>query len=198
MSERNIHVKIPVERVGALIGTEGRVKEAVEKRLDVKLEVDSDSGDVELTSTCPDPSVLFRARDIVLAIGRGFSPETSFRLLNENMNLYVIDLRELFRSAADIQRVKSRVIGKGGKTRRIIEEETLTNISVYGHTVALIGDVEHVAVAKEAVEMLLKGILHRDVYKFLDRKRSELRDVEMELWASPSEILKKKERKRSG
>jgi len=195
MSTRNIHVKIPIERIGVLIGTDGCVKEAIERKLDVKIEVDSASGDVELISSGPDPSLLFRARDIVLAVGRGFSPEISFRLLNENLNLYVIDLRELFRSAADIRRVKSRVIGRGGKTRRIIEEETMTNISVYGHTISIIGDVVHIDVAKEAIEMLIKGVLHRDAYKFLDRKRNELRNIEMELWSSPSDILKKEKRR---
>ncbi len=194
MSERNLHVKIPIERVGVLIGTEGRVKEALEKRLDVKIEVDGTSGDVEIISSSSDPSVLFRARDIVVAIGRGFSPETAFKLLDESQNLYVIDLRELCRSNADMNRVKSRVIGMGGKTRRIIEEETVTSISVYGHTISIIGDVEHTDVAKEAIEMLLKGLLHRDVYKFLDRKRAELQNVEMELWRSPSEILKEEEK----
>lgn len=196
MSERNIHVKIPLERVGVLIGTKGRVKEAIEKKLDVKIDVDSISGDIGLASSNSDPSLLFRARDIVLAVGRGFSPEKSFRLLNEDLNLYIIDLRELFRSVSDIQRVKSRIIGRGGKTRQIIEEETMTNISIYGHTISIIGDVEHIDVAKEAVEMLIKGALHRDVYRYLDKKRNELRNIEMELWKSPSDILKK-ERKRN-
>jgi len=191
MNERNILVKIPVERVGVLIGTEGRVKKALEKQLDVKIEVDGASGGIKFISSGSDPSVLFRTRDIAVAIGRGFSPETAFRLLDESQNLYIISLRELCRSDSDIKRIKSRVIGMGGKTRRILEEETMTRISVYGHTIAIIGDTEHMAVAKEALEMLIKGLLHRDVYKFLDRKRAELQNIEMELWKSPSDILKK-------
>jgi len=195
MSEHSIHIKIPLNRVGVLIGSGGLVKKTVEEKLRLKIDVDSRTGDIELVSSEPDPSLLFRARDIVLAIGRGFSPERAFKLLNEDLNLYVIDLQEFFKSPSDIQRVKSRIIGKKGKTRRIIEEETMTSLSVYGDTVSIIGDIEHLEAAREAVEMLIRGVLHRSVYRYLDIKRSELRKIEMELWKSTPEILKG-ERKR--
>ena len=96
MSGRNIHLKIPIERVGSLIGLEGRVKRAIEKKLKLEIKIDGKTGDVTLTSSEPDPSFLFRARDIILAIGRGFSPEKAFKLLNEDLNICVIDLREIF------------------------------------------------------------------------------------------------------
>lgn len=195
MTERSISIKIPLERVGVLIGPGGRVKGAIEKKLGVRIEVDSGEGDVKLASSEPDPSLLFRARDIVQAVGRGFSPERAFKLFNEDMILSIIDLRELFGSASEIQRVKSRIIGQAGKTRRIIEEETTTIVSVYGYTVSIIGDLDHLEVAKEAVEMLIRGVLHRSVYKYLNMKRDYLRKIEMELWKPTPEILKK-ERKR--
>lgn len=195
MTERSINIKIPLERVGVLIGVRGHVKDTIEKRLGVKIIINSKDGDVNLTSSDPDPSLLFRARDIVLTIGRGFSPEKAFKLLNEDINLCVIDLRELFESISDITRVKSRIIGKAGKTRRILEEETTTSISVYGYTVSIIGDLEHLEVAKEAVEMFIRGVLHRNVYKYLSMKRNDLRKTEMELWKPTPELLNKEEKK---
>ena len=191
MSVHTIQLKIPIERVGSLIGPEGRIKRAVEKKLDLEIRIDGRTGDVTLTSSGPDPSLLFRARDIILAIGRGFSPEKAFKLLNEDLNICVIDLREIFGNPSDIQRVKSRIIGNNGKTRRILEEETVTSISIYGHTVSIIGDVEHLEVAREAIEMLIRGALHSSVYKYLDRKRSDLKTIEMELWKSTPDVLNK-------
>ncbi len=191
MRERSISIKIPFERVGVLIGPRGRVKRAIEKVLRVRIDVNGEEGDVKLASSDPDPSLLFRARDIVHAIGRGYSPERAFALFNEDMNLRVIDLRELFGSTSDIQRVKSRIIGRAGKTRRIIEEETATSISVYGYTVSMIGDLDHLEVANEAVEMLIRGVLHRSVYKYLNMKRDDLRKIEMELWKPTAKSLNK-------
>jgi ribosomal RNA assembly protein len=188
MVERNIRIKIPLTRVGSLIGSDGLVKQTIEEQLDLSIDVDSHTGNIELRSRNPDPSLLLRARDVVHAIGRGFSPERAFKLFNGDLILYVIDFEQFLKSPSDIQRVKSRVIGKKGKTRRIIEENTMTSISVYGDTVAIIGDMEHVDVAREAIDLLMKGALHRTVYRHLERRRSELRKIEMELW-KPTPVL---------
>ncbi len=71
------------------------------------------------------------------------------------------------------------MIGTRGKTRRIIEDLTGADMSVYGHTVSLIADDVQLPIAQEAVEMLLKGSEHATVYRFLERKRGELRIAEM-------------------
>jgi ribosomal RNA assembly protein len=81
-----------------------------------------------------------------------------------------------------MKRLKGRVIGKEGKTRRIIEELTEANVSVYGHTISIIGRRDQVYTAKEAVRMLIRGSLHRSVYRYLHRKRRELKKKKMELW----------------
>jgi len=179
-------VKVPLDRIGALVGPDGRVKANIEKKLSVSLRIDSQTGDIQITlmPTAQDPTVLFRAKEIVTAIGRGFSPEHAFRLLEDNeAMLEVIDLRETVgRSQSDMKRLKGRVIGKEGKTRRIIEELTEASICVYGHTISIVGEIDQVQVAKEAVQMLIRGSLHRTVYRFLHRKRRELKKRKIELW----------------
>ncbi len=190
MARASTFLKISKERVGVLVGSEGKTKKNIEKMLSVELQIDSETGDVTLLlAENADPSLLFRAKDVVTAIGRGFSPENAFRLIrNEEAVLDVIDLRTVFgRSESDIKRVKGRIIGMNGKTRRIIEELTDTNIAVHGHTVCIIGDIEEVEAAREAIQMLVKGSLHSTVYRFLHRKRRELKKRMLELWEKPPE-----------
>lgn len=186
MEGASAFVKVPRERIGALVGPDGRVKANIEKKLSIRLRIDSQTGDIQITlmPAAQDPTVLFRAKEIVTAIGRGFSPEHAFRLLEDDeAMLEVIDLRETVgRSQSDMKRLKGRVIGKEGKTRRIIEELTEANISVYGHTISIIGEIDQVEIAKEAVRMLIRGSLHGTVYRFLHRKRRELKKKKMELW----------------
>jgi len=195
MAKPSVFVKIPRERVGVLIGSDGRVKETVEKRLSVSLQVDSEAGDVTITqnATEQDPTVLFRAREVVTAIGRGFSPERAFRLFDdEDIVLEVIDLREIVgRSLSDIKRLEGRVIGKGGKTRKIIEELTETYVSVYGYTISIIGSTDQIEAAREAISMLIRGSQHSTVYRFLHKKRRELKKKKLELWETPYEKLEK-------
>jgi ribosomal RNA assembly protein len=72
-----------------------------------------------------------------------------------------------------------------GKTRTIIEELTGTSVAVYGHTVGIIGTLEQAQVAREAIEMLIKGSMHATVYRFLHRKRRELKKKMLEIWKKP-------------
>jgi len=186
------YVKIPGNRIGALVGPDGTVKSIIERKLGVQLEVDSENGTVQITVpiTAEDPTVLFRAKEVVTAIGRGFAPEPAFRLLDdEEVTFEVIDLRDIVgRSASDLKRIKGRVIGKEGKTRKIIEELSEANISIYGHTVSIIGYPEQSSIAREAVNMLLGGSLHGSVYRFLHKKRSELKKQRLQLWEPRSKI----------
>ncbi|MGD0160742.1 MAG: KH domain-containing protein [Candidatus Bathyarchaeia archaeon] len=189
MARANTLLKIPRERVGVLIGPDGKTKKHIEDKLGVELQIDSEAGDVSITMAekAEDPSMLFKAKDLVTAIGRGFSPEHAFRLVrDEEAMLDLIDLRSVFgKSDADIKRIQGRIIGTNGKTRRIIEELTDTNVSVFGHTVGIIGTMEQIQIAREAIEMLIKGSMHGTVYRFLHRKRRDIKKRKLELWEKP-------------
>jgi len=125
MVKPSAFVRIPKERIGVLVGPEGKVKRSIEEQLDVELRVESEDGGVEITLSekAPDPSLLFKAKDVVTAIGRGFPPENAFRILrNEDTVFDFVDLRAIFgRSESDIKRVKGRIIGMNGRTRKTIE-----------------------------------------------------------------------------
>jgi len=191
MTKPNAFIKIPTERVGVLIGPEGKNKKHIEEKLCVGLKIDSASGDVaiELAEKAADPSLLFKAKDVITALGRGFSPEHAFRLIrDEEALLDVIDLRTVYgKSDSDIKRISGRIIGMNGKTRAIIEELTDTSVAVYGHTVSIIGNMDQAEVAREAVQMLVKGSEHSTVYRFLHRKRRDLKKKMLELWEKPPE-----------
>ncbi len=107
-------VKIPKERVGVLVGPDGKIKHKIEETFMVELEIESESGGVTivLSEKARDPSLLFKAKDTVTAIGRGFSPEHAFRLLRNEDDIFdLIDLRLVFgRSESDIKRVKGRAV----------------------------------------------------------------------------------------
>ncbi len=195
MAETRMTTVIPKDRVGVLVGPGGAVKSAIEEKLFVDLRIDSPSGAVEIgvKPDAPDPSGALQAKDIVLAIGRGFSPERAFRLFSEDNTLDIIDLHDFFgKNEAEIRRVDGRIIGREGKTRRILEELTGTAISVSGHTVSIIGGYEAVTMAKDALKKLIKGRQHGTVYKFLRRRRQEVKkEKALGLWEGQVPTAKK-------
>ncbi|RLI26753.1 RNA-processing protein [Candidatus Bathyarchaeota archaeon] len=184
-------IRIPKQRVGVVIGSKGEVKRRIEKSCRVKLNIDSSTGDVEIIQTDEgDPVSCLIAKNIVLAIGRGFSPERAFRLLDEDAMLEIIDLKDdLGFSKNAVKRIQGRIIGREGKARRMIEELTGVYISVYGDTVALIGKSPWFEVAKEAVWMLIEGRQHSTVYKYLTRERRRIKRLEMDIWKRPEEVI---------
>ncbi|MFW6450447.1 MAG: hypothetical protein ACOCZ6_05320 [Nanoarchaeota archaeon] len=60
-----------------------------------------------------------------------------------------------------------------------IENLTETNISVYGKSVGVVGRYDHVDIARRALDSLLMGSPHSHVYKWLEKKRRELKSKEL-------------------
>jgi ribosomal RNA assembly protein len=186
-------VRIPVERVGAVIGKEGATKKYLESELGVILSVDSREGLVKVKSDSALKTDPFSATRVIEAIGRGFSPQKARRLLDEGTAFEVIDLRDYGRSANSLERIRGRVIGVRGKSRRVIEELTACHLSVYGRTVAIIGEAGEVQLASEAVKSLATGSQHKTVYNTLQKARTKKKMERMFLWegTSPENIEEK-------
>ena len=77
-------IRLPLERVAVLIGPKGSTKKKIENLTDCKLLIDSQSGDVILVAEeeLEDPISLWKARDMIKAIGRGFSPPKAYQINN--------------------------------------------------------------------------------------------------------------------
>jgi ribosomal RNA assembly protein len=155
------------------------MKSLIEEKSKSKLEIDSETGTVTIMSS-EDPLMGMRVSDLVRAIGRGFSPERALVILDDEMlMLDVMDLSKMVGTKSDMARLKGRIIGKDGKTREIMEKLSGSKVSVYGKTIALLGYPEQIRVARAAIEMLLDGAPHGNVYSFLEKKHQELAKEEL-------------------
>ncbi|MBN1328798.1 MAG: RNA-processing protein [Candidatus Heimdallarchaeota archaeon] len=189
MDLSNFLITIPQNRIGALIGPEGRIKQRLEDLASVELDIDSQSGEVIISSkeNMSDPFLAIKARDFVHAVGRGFNPEIAFILLEEDMYLEIINLKTIVGTNPNkLDRFRGRIIGREGKTRHVIEETTGTRISVFGNTVGIIGQYERLRVAKDAIFMLLEGAKHGTVYSYLEEKAQMFKRDAHELWEKAS------------
>jgi ribosomal RNA assembly protein len=163
-------LKIPKERIAVLIGEKGTTKRKIQKLTNTKITVSSKEGDVLIEGE--DNYQLYLTKNIVAAIGRGFNPEIALKLLKEDYTFDIINIHEFSgKSKKQEERIKSRVIGKEGKARSTLEKMTNTSISVFGKTVGVIGNLEDVYLAKKALDKLLNGSPHSNVYKFIEREK---------------------------
>ena len=171
-------MKIGRNRIAVLIGKNGKTKEEIEEKLGVKIHLDSKTGDCEIKPVLNDPNYnplnIYTAQKIVNAINRGFNPVKAMKLLEDDFDLEVFNLMSILgKSDKRIKRVKGRVIGRNGEMRKAIERYAESFISVYGKTVSIITDYENLQIARKAVSMLINGIPHHVVLKFLEDKYTE-------------------------
>lgn len=158
------NIKIPEERIPVLIGANGATKRNIEKKTKTKITIGEE---VEIEG---DSLNTLDAENIVKAVGRGFSPERALLLTDEDNTLLIIELPKQERA---LKRVKSRLIGTRGKSRRNIERLAGVHISVYGKTAALIGRYSNVSLAEQAINKIIEGVPHRFVYEFLEARQNE-------------------------
>jgi len=173
-----LYLKVPLERIGVLIGEGGSVINELARRTQTKISVDSVNGSVVIEPLTPNTPVVnvIKAQEFIKAVSIGFSPERAWRLLNEDQVLIVIDLKQVIGNSPNhLSRIKGRIIGEGGRVKKNLEEMTGTYINVYEDYVGIIGDYESANVAREAIEMLIQGRQHSTVYKYVDRVIRELK-----------------------
>ena len=151
-------IKVSADRIAVVIGAEGKTKKAIEDETDSVLDIEKD-GTVLISGE--DALRLYTAKEIVRAISRGFNPKVAMELLKTDYVLEIISLRDVAgKSHKTMDRLKGRIIGERGKSRKLIEN-------------GIIGEVNDVYLAHQAVSMLLQGSMHRTVYKFLEKKQQE-------------------------
>ncbi len=164
--------KIPKERIAVLIGEKGTTKRKIQRLTKTKISVSSDEGEVTVESE--DNYNIFITLNIVKAIGRGFNPDTALKLIKEDYCYELINIHDFSgKSKKQEERIKSRAIGTDGKARRTLEKMTNTNISIYGKSIGIIGSLEDVYLAKRALEKLLNGSPHTNVYKWIEREKEK-------------------------
>jgi ribosomal RNA assembly protein len=163
------YIKIPLERIPILIGKNGETRKRLENITLAKIQIDSQTGDVTIDQSKANPLTFYKLENVVKAIGRGFSPDHSIYLLDDNYMLWLLDITEYARSEKSRGTKRSRVIGTKGTVRKYIEDVTDCYISVQGKTVGIIGSEPKLSIAVEAVQRLLQGAEIMSVKVFLKK-----------------------------
>ncbi len=183
-------MKIGKDRIAVIIGKNGETKREIEESLGVKINLDSESGDCEVRPVIGHPKYnplnIFTAQKMINAINRGFNPIKAMKLLDETYDIEVFNLYSILgKSEKKIKRIKGRIIGRNGEMRKAIERFAESHVSVYGKTVSIISDYENLQIARKAVSMILGGMPHHSVLKFLENKYNDKKKEEFKKLYKP-------------
>lgn len=162
-------VRIPEERVAVVIGSGGETKEDIQELTECELEINDNVVSIE-----GDALNEMTAARMVRAIGRGFAPEKATELVEKDVTFHLLDISEYEESKNGQERIKGRVIGRDGETRKHIEKEANIKLSIYGSKIGFIGKAQNIEVAMEAVKMLLQGSSHSTAYQYLEKNQDRI------------------------
>jgi len=162
-------IRVSENRIPVVIGPNGSTKREIQRRTKTKLNIDSSLCEVTISA---DQSYfeVHVAKNIVAAIGRGFSPENAFKLLKDDFVIEIISIDDFVKHTKQRHlQIKGRVIGREGRIKQIIEKRFNCVLSIYGKTVSIIGDEANIKDAKNVVEKILAGAKHSTVIKSIKR-----------------------------
>ncbi len=161
-------ILIPVARA-KLLNQDDMLKK-VSERLSCKITIENDN-EVVIEG---DPYNEYLATNVIEAFGRGFDIDTAYRLLSDDIYFKSINLKEIFKNKKQIRRIKARIIGKNGKTKRYIQAVSGATLELYGGTVSGIGTLDQLKIAYTAIDILIEGGTHKKAYRAIEKARREL------------------------
>lgn len=143
-----------------------RNKKKIEKDFFVKLEIIGRRVMIEGESLEE-----FAALQFLEAVNFGFSVKRASLLKDENFVFRKMHIKSYTRR--NLRDVKSRIIGKMGKTRKVLSDISGCGIVVNGGEVGIIGDVETIDSVEAAVKHLIEGAKQANIYRYLERTNRE-------------------------
>jgi RNA-binding protein PNO1 len=146
--------------------------------LQIRMNLRTQSIDIRSCKETKDMGLLERSAQFVRAIVLGFSVEDSLVLIKMgDVFLDSFDVCDVKRLKHDhLSRALGRIIGKDGKTKGVIESSSKTRIVVNEGQVHILGSVENINVAKDAVSRLIIGSQPGKVYNRLRVVSSKLKE----------------------
>lgn len=144
-----------------------RSKSRLQKELEIKLTNKGKNVFVD-----GDPEKEFTAIEVLEAINAGFSADKALDLKQDNFMLQTVHIKDITKRN-DLERVRARIIGSGGRTLKTLSNLTNCELAINGNEIGIIGPAEEMEDAVQSVESLIHGSKQGNVYGRLERQRKK-------------------------
>lgn len=114
----------------------------------------------------------YTTMQIIESINLHFTTQQALLLCEEDFVLEKLNIKDLTKRH-DLDRIRARIIGTKGKTKKIIENLSDCFVSLHGNIVGIIGRIENIEKARTALISIIQGAKQSKVYSFLEREKSK-------------------------
>ncbi len=143
------------------------MQQELEKKLSVK--ISKNGREFSLSGEAEDE---YFAEKVLSAVDFGFELSDALILMDEEYLLEIVNIKS-YTKRNDLERIRARIIGTERKTMDTLEQLTECKFQLKDNQVAILGPVERIKFAEEAVINLVKGSKQANVYARLEKNQPE-------------------------
>lgn len=128
-------------------------------RLQLRFNIGARTIDLRTCPATPDPALIDRAAVFIQSVIDGFKPADAAAILKyRDVFTESFDITEIRRlKSAHLARALGRIIGRSGRTKESIENFARCKFILRDHRVFLLGCVDNIKIAKDAIGRLVQG-----------------------------------------
>ncbi|MDD5012256.1 MAG: hypothetical protein PHQ66_01250 [Candidatus Nanoarchaeia archaeon] len=138
-------------------------KKKLERILNVKITIEDQNISAE-----GKPEDEYIAEKVIEAINFGFRPPVALMIKKYDFLFEILNIKD-FTRRKDLETIRARIIGKGGKTLRTLSNLTECFFEIKGNEVGIICAPEKIKNVQEAVVSIIQGSKQANVYSFLEK-----------------------------
>ena len=138
-------------------------KKKLEKELNIK--ITNRGKEVSIEGESEDEYI---AEKVLDAINFGFPFSAALTIKKEDFMFERINIKD-HTKRTDLERIRARIIGKGGKTLKTLCNLTKCFFELKDNEIGIIGHPDYIKNAQEAVISIIKGSKQTNVYNFLEK-----------------------------
>ncbi len=179
------------KELGRILTHEGRNIRHLEKEFKTKIIINKGKTEADFLINGKNSVQEYLILEILEALAVGFDLETAMLLKDEEFVFKKVELKKYVHGGR-LEVVKGRIVGSQGKSKRVIQSLSECDLCLCDNNISIIGRAENVELASRALESLIRGSKHANVFKALEEGRKSIREEELLLDELEEEMSKKK------
>jgi len=153
--------KIIVNKIARIV----KSKKKLEKELKVKIEMRGK--EIYISG---DPEKEYIAIKVIEALDFGFPFADALEIRGEDFIFEIMNIKD-HTNKKNLERVRGRIIGKGGKALKTLSNLSECHIEILENKIGIIGESERIQGVEESLKLLINGSKHSNVYSYLEKHR---------------------------
>ena len=140
-------------------------KKELEKKLNIRI---SNRGkEIQIDGN---PEDEYLAEKVIDALNFGFPFSVAISIKEDDLEFEILNIKD-HTTRKDLNRIRARIIGKGGKTLKTLNQLTKCNFELKDNQIGIIGLPECIENAQESVISIIKGAKQANVYSHLEKNQ---------------------------